>query len=98
MTEDRFKWLLTDFYFNYFSNECVSSKTILSNSDVWKLPDKRNIKVSRIECTLEQQVRVHYGRDPAWRARSAIANWQVDSEIRTHRPGSRKLIQILKVV
>ena len=28
--------------------------------------------------------------DPAWRARSAIAKLQVDSEIRTHRPGSRK--------
>ena len=28
--------------------------------------------------------------DPAWRARSAIAKWKVDSEIRTHRPGSRK--------
>ena len=28
--------------------------------------------------------------DPAWLARSAIAKWQVDSEICTHRPGSRK--------
>ena len=28
--------------------------------------------------------------NPAWRARSAIAKWQVDGEIRTHRPCSRK--------
>ena len=29
-------------------------------------------------------------KNPAWRARSAIAKWQVGSEIRTHKPGSRK--------
>ena len=37
-----------------------------------------NLNYNKCECTT----------DPAWRALSAIAEWQVD--IRTHRPGSHK--------
>ena len=59
---------------------CRDCRRPIFNSDEQKLFARANKQWNKCECTT----------DPAWRARSAIVKWQVDREIRTLRPGSRK--------
>ena len=53
------------------------SGLILTKIQLTCVQTKKHSSKEKCECTT----------DPAWRARSAIAKWQVDSEIRTQRPG-----------